>query len=397
MGDATALLFHRHFGIPMLFLRDLIPVTYLRTLGNARFVRKNKEGKKISIDGYYQLSANYMEDRFSYTWFSQSLQKGKTSNYFIHGCPTETRRLIMECANGSTPLGLARSFSIDAFLINDTVTRMNNLTIEYREPLILLEKTLPAELLEYESTPQVNNVVRLHLLLRKFQLMKDTLETVSGTLDFVIETLSVLSSLWSPDLDAEDVEESLSLIQCKASWSIRQLSNLEDRSNVRIALLYNLENQRDSQINLKIARLTAQISMVSQKDSSAMITLVEFTLGLLYSFTVPIFPFLHTVFFITSADGNLSVAPLWWLFPAITIPLTVIVFLTWTAWFRRRHTIGANSLSVADLQVGMDLPTPNPVLPPLHRHLWASLFGHSRSRVPSSPGVVNGYKDKKDV
>jgi hypothetical protein len=30
------------------------------------------------------------------------------------------------------------------------------------------------------------------------------------------------------------------------------------------------------------------------------------------------------------------VHPEWWLFPAITVPLTIIVFLTWIVWWRVR-------------------------------------------------------------
>ena len=48
----------------------------------------------------------------------------------------------------------------------------------------------------------------------------------------------------------------------------------------------------------------------------------------------------NTVFFTTKADGNgnlqLTMAPYIWYFPTIALPLTIIVFLTWVFWQRRR-------------------------------------------------------------
>lgn len=51
------------------------------------------------------------------------------------------------------------------------------------------------------------------------------------------------------------------------------------------------------------------------------------------------------VFFNTSIDGNgrasLNVAPQWWYFPAITIPLTIVVFAVWQWWRRKREAGGS--------------------------------------------------------
>ena len=61
------------------------------------------------------------------------------------------------------------------------------------------------------------------------------------------------------------------------------------------------------------------------------------------------------VFFDTKAndDGSESIiiGPLaqGWLFPAITIPLTVLVFALWVAWQRYRNRVDSESLGVSDL------------------------------------------------
>ncbi|KIM38868.1 hypothetical protein M413DRAFT_238636 [Hebeloma cylindrosporum] len=59
------------------------------------------------------------------------------------------------------------------------------------------------------------------------------------------------------------------------------------------------------------------------------------------------------VFFDTKANDNgsesISVGPQWWLFPVITIPLTILVFATWVAWQRYRSRVDSESLGISDL------------------------------------------------
>ena len=59
------------------------------------------------------------------------------------------------------------------------------------------------------------------------------------------------------------------------------------------------------------------------------------------------------VFFDTKAndDGSKSmiIGPQWWLFPAITIPLTILVFTLWVAWQRYRNRVDSESLGISDL------------------------------------------------
>jgi len=59
------------------------------------------------------------------------------------------------------------------------------------------------------------------------------------------------------------------------------------------------------------------------------------------------------VFFNTKATDNGSesiiVGRQWWLFPAITIPLTVLVFALWVAWQRYRNRVHSESLGLGNL------------------------------------------------
>ena len=69
------------------------------------------------------------------------------------------------------------------------------------------------------------------------------------------------------------------------------------------------------------------------------------------------------VFFDTKTSDNGSesiiVGRQWWLFPTITIPLTIVVFAIWVAWQRYRNRVDSESLGIDDL---MRIAGPEPML-----------------------------------
>ena len=69
------------------------------------------------------------------------------------------------------------------------------------------------------------------------------------------------------------------------------------------------------------------------------------------------------VFFNTTTNENgiesLTIGRQWWLFPTITIPLTVLVFAIWVSWQRHRKRVDAQSLGIGDLTKFVE---PDPML-----------------------------------
>ena len=118
---------------------------------------------------------------------------------------------------------------------------------------------------------------KLHEIVREFRLLRDGLVDVKETLLSLDAAQDLyLKSPASPNLKlaAKSTKESLSLLSSKSNWMIRALTSLEDRASRKINLQYNIENQEDNQTNLEIAKLTTDIAVYTQKDSSSMITLV---------------------------------------------------------------------------------------------------------------------------
>jgi len=93
--------------------------------------------------------------------------------------------------------------------------------------------------------------------------------------------------------------------------------------------LFQLSNQRDSKTNIKIADATADVALLTQRDSASMITIAAVTMLFLPGTFIS--AILSTTFF-DYGDEGLRISRRWWILPATTIPLTVIVFAIWLGW-----------------------------------------------------------------
>ncbi|GME25358.1 magnesium transport protein transmembrane region [Neofusicoccum parvum] len=90
-----------------------------------------------------------------------------------------------------------------------------------------------------------------------------------------------------------------------------------------IDLLYTLMGQRDSRLNLAMAHDSRRLANASKRDSSSMKTIAVLTTVFLPG------TFIATVFGMNMV--KLSPAE-FWVYLAITIPLTVVVLVIWAMW-----------------------------------------------------------------
>ncbi|KAH0558359.1 hypothetical protein GP486_004982 [Trichoglossum hirsutum] len=89
--------------------------------------------------------------------------------------------------------------------------------------------------------------------------------------------------------------------------------------------------QRDNKVNISVARDSRWIASVSRRDSSAMKTIAVLTLIFLPG-TVIASIFSSNMFDFRSADGPV-VSSKFWVYWAVTLPLTVGVLLVWIVWY----------------------------------------------------------------
>ena len=93
--------------------------------------------------------------------------------------------------------------------------------------------------------------------------------------------------------------------------------------------MFNLVNQHDSQVNATIATESAAIAREARSDSSSMKTIAALTMVFLPG------TYIAAIFgmnmFNYSAE-SIHVSARWWLYVAITVPMTILTIGIWWAW-----------------------------------------------------------------
>ncbi|KAG8627898.1 hypothetical protein KVT40_003771 [Elsinoe batatas] len=102
----------------------------------------------------------------------------------------------------------------------------------------------------------------------------------------------------------------------------RWLYNAKSKKDTAMNLVYNIVSQQDTEANMAIARDT-------KNDSSSMKTIAVLTMVFLPASTMASF---FGMCFFEDGERGFTVDPQVWIFPAVTIPTTLVVLLIWWAW-----------------------------------------------------------------
>lgn len=88
-------------------------------------------------------------------------------------------------------------------------------------------------------------------------------------------------------------------------------------------------------LNVKLARVTAQMAEETRQDSAAMKTIATMTLVFLPGTAVASFFSMNGMFNWSPAAGESIASPYLYVFFAVTVPLTLLVYSLWLWWFAR--------------------------------------------------------------
>ncbi|KAK6437197.1 hypothetical protein LTR95_006613 [Oleoguttula sp. CCFEE 5521] len=94
------------------------------------------------------------------------------------------------------------------------------------------------------------------------------------------------------------------------------------------------ESRRDNLLNIEIAKATAQVAEETRQDSAAMKTIAVLTLTFLPGTAIASFFSMNNAFNFDPGPDEKMVAPYLWIFFAVTVPITVGVYIFWVWWFR---------------------------------------------------------------
>ncbi|PPQ98300.1 hypothetical protein CVT26_013495 [Gymnopilus dilepis] len=314
----TAAWLHQNLGVPLSFFYYMDPYRGSRNLGMGSFLRYGNDGNLMAIDGFYQYGPNLTAVP-AHVWFSHSLKTFRSSTYVIYNIPDGAKRHITASITGHSQTTV-RPFAIDAFLGDETIHSWNEEVSTLRSKLLRHENNYPVTGVSSSESSLV--VAELHGLSQRLHITRENLNDLRERLKFLSTVRQDYMANLQVQLSADavnSVTESFALISSRTDGLGRWVGNYIERTGIRIALYFNLTTQSDSKTNLDIARLTTKIAVATQRDSSSMITMVFFDKE-------------------TRADGRevLSISAQWWIFPTVTVPLTVLVFAIWLVWKHKR-------------------------------------------------------------
>ncbi|CZR67984.1 uncharacterized protein PAC_17883 [Phialocephala subalpina] len=154
-------------------------------------------------------------------------------------------------------------------------------------------------------------------------------------------------------VSAEDVPRldgtTKALKQCFEQMNLRSMGFLQlrektlSRMNIQLKVLFNLIQQRDNKRNHDLATISSEMAKQSttiiestKRDSEAMKAIAILTMLFLPGTAIAAI-FSMQLFFSTSNDAKIPIVinPSFWVYWAVTIPLTLVVLLIWFIWIRR--------------------------------------------------------------
>ncbi|KAF7959731.1 hypothetical protein EAE96_001341 [Botrytis aclada] len=118
-------------------------------------------------------------------------------------------------------------------------------------------------------------------------------------------------------------------VEIYANTTLKRLENERSLSTIVLA-------QRDSKLQYDMGKLQYEMALASKRDSSAMKTIA--ILGILFLPGTFVASILSTTFFDFQNESGLraAVSPSFWIYWAITVPVTLIILVFWYLWERKR-------------------------------------------------------------
>ncbi|KAF5371224.1 hypothetical protein D9758_004227 [Tetrapyrgos nigripes] len=134
----------------------------------------------------------------------------------------------------------------------------------------------------------------------------------------------------SPKIVFEHTADTVQYVAASIRKQKMWFNNYKDRKDGTMNLVYNLVTQQDAINNISLA-----IDM--RKDSASMSAIASLTMVFLPgTFTASLLSagIFSASFGSSSANSSIQVSSMWWLFIAITVPLTIVVFVSWRIYHK---------------------------------------------------------------
>ncbi|KAI4185217.1 MAG: hypothetical protein LQ346_005946 [Caloplaca aetnensis] len=171
---------------------------------------------------------------------------------------------------------------------------------------------------------------------QKFQVgLIEWLQAQHETLNHFRFGVRELQGIPPADRPAEEVvTSSFDLLASLSRERLEQVCSLRNRIRIQLNVVVHVIAQVDGRTNIAIAEASRRIAFETKRDSDAMKTIAALTMVFLpATFVATLF---GMVFFTAESDSpsGFRVNSLWWIYVAVTIPLTMLTVGAWLGWLR---------------------------------------------------------------
>ncbi|KAI4104313.1 MAG: hypothetical protein LQ339_003932 [Xanthoria mediterranea] len=325
------------FKISPLFLESVLHPSPWAKPGRACFLLGQDEQRPLSIECFDRMLNGWNVP--SYIWLSHALETG-SSTYLLVDCPERVKSYIVRRAHDDAVMLASCPFTVEALMARECCDSWRRAVDFLRGQLLHWEDSGGQGIPLGQLVHRPDATKTLHDLSRSFQIINGDLTDLDESLVVLIDFARRCKSLTSTELGLSYAAiDTLDHLTSRNRICRRWAENYHERTKLIMNLFFSMGSQLDSRTNLEIANLTSKIARDAQRDSSSMITIAAVTMVFLPgTFISAVF---SMAFFNAGTDENgkatLEVSPLVWYFPAVTVPLTILVFGVWEFWRRKRQ------------------------------------------------------------
>ncbi|KAJ3532043.1 hypothetical protein NMY22_g7903 [Coprinellus aureogranulatus] len=284
----------------------------------------------FSLEGWYSYTSSLTLPT-AFVWFSYDKS---TATYVVTGCDRNGVQESVEThLKQHHAKAVVRPLAIDCIIAEAVANSWSMEISERRELLASYEASVRRAM----STGMGQLVRELHMLSYNLIIIGSQISDSMENLTFLLDLYKALGGSKNPEMmEYTSLSHSLSFLLSQAGIRERRLSSYTERTHNVINLIYHLSSQ-------STAEATGRIAVETQRDSSSMITMAALTMLFLPStfiaalFSMDFFaPVQESSPSGTDNPGSTPARVMWWLYPAISIPLTALVFGVWLFWRSRR-------------------------------------------------------------
>ncbi|KAH8586663.1 hypothetical protein B0O99DRAFT_695296 [Bisporella sp. PMI_857] len=366
------------------FLDGVLRPSIWAKQSGASYHRYDFHGNVEAIDTFYHYFYDWEKGPL-HVCASYNVKNGNIS-YFIIDCPPVIKEKIEDRAKNSKDTLLFRPFAIDFLLAKECAlwrqVMINKNWLKMYEWHEESPNRMDAPLKPIVDEP--SNLKSLHHLSRTWNMFYADLGDLSDRLDVLISACHKLQVLGIPHAVA--AAEGFQFLKDRNELRKRWVASFSDRTKLIMNFVFSAANSRNAVTNLSIAGLTKDIAQDTAQDNSSMITIATMTMLFLPgTFVSALF---SMVFFNSGTQFDKS----WmWLYFAITVPLTGIVFGFYMYWVskKRARAAAARSPDVSTAQ-------PNARDSP-HQQLSLRTFSGMNGHPPPLKGSASAGPPNLDI